>query len=186
MSLGIFSFDLGAIIRSLSSYIDGTTQQTLPPPAELKTTLDKIEDVLEKTSDTKMDEALAATAIDNAVTSLITSDKDKKEIVSPKETQPSVPLPPARITFDEATRKEIERLIKSLQTSVAHNYRSSDIIDEDVSLRRVANVPVRNQREEENSVEKDRAAQDRKRDQQKLEQLRDELKKAMLKNNSEV
>ena len=183
MSLSIFSFDLAALINSLSNFIEITEAGN--PPVNLETTLEKVEDVLQNSTasaESALDDVLMAAALNSTITSVMTAAEPVKKENPPAKT----PAVPVRVsTLDEETRKEIERLIKSLQTSVTHNYRSSDIIDESVSLNRVANFPQRVLRE--NSEKKnENAEQDRKREAQKIELLREELKRAMLRNNSGV
>ena len=183
MSLGIFSFDLAALINSLSNFIEITEAET--PPLIPETTLEKVEDVLQNSTasaESALDDVLMAAALNSTITSVMTTAEPVKKESAPEKP----PAEPVRVsTLDEETRREIERLIKSLQTSVTHNYRSSDIIDESVSLDRVANFPQRKLRE--NSEKKnENDEQDRKSEARKLEMLRDELKRAMLKNNSGV
>lgn len=183
MSLGIFSFDLAALINSLSNFIETSEQENIP--ANLETTLDKMEDVLQNstaTTDSKIDDILMAAALEGTITSVITENA-KKENPAPLTSTSKPPVRVPTVALDEETRKEIERLIKSLQTSVIHNYRSSDIIDETVSLNNARNFPHRNFREDS---ENKGVEQERKREERKLELLRDELKKSIMKNNSDV
>lgn len=182
MSLGIFSFDLAALINSLSDFIEITEQDNIP--ANLETTLDKMEDVLQNSTvtDSKIDDILMAAALESTITSVITENA-KKENPAPLTSTSKPPVRVPTVTLDEETRKEIERLIKSLQTSVIHNYRSSDIIDETVSLNNARNFPRRNFREDS---ENKGVEQERKREERKLEMLREELKKSIMKNNSDV
>jgi len=182
MSLGIFSFDLTALINSLSNFIETSEQENIP--ANLETTLDKMEDVLQNSTatDSKIDDILMAAALESTITSVITENA-KKENPAPLTSTSKPPVRVPTVALDEETRKEIERLIKSLQTSVIHNYRSSDIIDETVSLNNARNFPRRNFREDS---ENKGVEQERKREERKLELLRDELKKSIMKNNSDV
>lgn len=182
MSLGIFSFDLAALINSLSDFIEISEQENTP--ANLETTLDKVEDVLQNSTasaDSKIDDILMAAALESTITSVISTENAKKENPAPL-TSTSKPIAPIS-TLDEETRKEIERLIKSLQTSVIYNYQSTDIIDENVSLNNTRNFPRRNFRED--SENKD-VEQERKRESFRLEMLREELKRSIMKNNSDV
>src|SRR5215211_2603702 len=122
MSLGIFSFDLAAIINSLSNFIDISDAENLPAADEIS--LAKTEDVLQNASlsDSVIDDALMA-ALTSAVTSVISTSAEaaKSDIEKPASSKPSSRTTPAPL--DEETRKEIERLIKSLQTSIIHNYK---------------------------------------------------------------
>ena len=182
MSLGIFSFDLAAIINSLSNFI---ATDDASAAAAVEMSLYKTEDVLQMAaaSDTLIDDVLMAAALTNAVTSVI-SEAAKRE--SSTES-PAVQKTPARAAgaLDEETRKEIERLIKSLQTSVIHNYKTTDMIDESVSLTTVSNFARRNLREDTDD-RKESTERQKKSDEQRLETLREELKRAILKNNSDV
>ena len=182
MSLGIFSFDLAAIINSLSNFI---ATDDASAAAAVEMSLYKTEDVLQMAaaSDTLIDDVLMAAALTNAVTSVI-SEAAKRE--SSTES-PAVQKTPARAAaaLDEETRKEIERLIKSLQTSVIHNYKTTDMIDESVSLTTVSNFARRNLREDSDD-RKESIERQKKNDEQRLETLREELKRAILKNNSDV
>jgi hypothetical protein len=188
MSLGIFSFDLAALINSLSNFIEAPATQN--PPVIEETTLEQVAEVLQNTTDSidaKLDDVLMAAALSSTITSVIAAaETSKKESPSEKPAAQTVQVPTS--TLDEETRREIERLIKLLQTSVTHNYRSSDIIDEAVSLNRVANFPRREPQQQRENREKknENVEQERKRETQKLEMLRDQLKKAMLKNNAGV
>ena len=178
MSLGIFSFDLAAIIDSLS-YLMATGE---PENAPVETSLDKTEDVLQNAAgvDSVIDDVLMAAALNSAVTSVIST---KAEAVkSPAEIKHAPK--PATVALDEETRKEIERLIKSLQTSVIHNYKSSDMIDETVSFNTITNFAQKNRRED--GGERESVEQQKKRDEHRLEILRDELKRAILKHNRDV
>lgn len=185
MSLGIFSFDLAALINGLSNFLEAADTEN--PPLNSETPIDKVEDVLQNATafaESALDDVLIAAVLNSTITSVMTTaDTVKKENPPAKPTIVPVRQPTAGL--NEETRREIERLIKSLQTSVTHNYRSSDIIDEAVSLSRVANFPHREFRDNSDK-QNEVAEQDRKREAQKLERLRDELKKAMLKNNSGV
>ena len=184
MSLGIFSFDLMALINSLSNFIE--TSETENIPVNLETTLANTEDILQNSTaagDIKIDDILMAAALDSAITSVISAENIKKENPAPSVSA-SKPVVP-KSTLDEETRKEIERLIKSLQTSVIHNYQSSDIIDETVSLNNIRNFPRRNLREDSEN-QKEGIEHERKREVHKLELLREDLKKLIMKNNSDV
>ena len=180
MSLGIFSFDLAALINSLSDFIEISEQETIP--ANLETTLDKTEDFLQNSTapaDSKIDDILMAAALDSTINSVISAENTKNPAPLSSTSKPLVPT----FALDEETRKEIERLIKSLQTSVIHNYRSTDMIDETVSLNNTRNFPRRNFREDS---ENKGVEQEQKREEHKLELLRKELKKSIMKNNSDV
>jgi hypothetical protein len=184
MSLGIFSFDLAAIIDSLSNFIEFDEPESTTASGEVS--LDKTEDVLQNANAAAaiIDDVLVAAALNSAVTAVITSaETAKKEIPTVKITPPPVRTPAVKL--DEETRREIERLIKSLQTSVIHNYQSTDIIDEAVSLNNVANFPERKLREDSDD-RREAVEQQKKREEHKLDLLREELKKAILKNNSDV
>jgi hypothetical protein len=183
MSLGIFSFDLAAIIDSLSNFIEFDEPESTTASGEVS--LDKTEDVLQNANAAAaiIDDVLVAAALNSAVTAVITSaETAKKEIPTVKITPP-VRTPAVKL--DEETRREIERLIKSLQTSVIHNYQSTDIIEEAVSLNNVANFPERKLREDSDD-RREAVEQQKKREEHKLDLLREELKKAILKNNSDV
>jgi hypothetical protein len=183
MSLGIFSFDLAAIIDSLSNFIEFDEPESTTASGEVS--LDKTEDVLQNANVAAaiIDDVLVAAALNSAVTAVITSaETAKKEIPTVKITPP-VRTPAVKL--DEETRREIERLIKSLQTSVIHNYQSTDIIEEAVSLNNVANFPERKLREDSDD-RREAVEQQKKREEHKLDLLREELKKAILKNNSDV
>jgi hypothetical protein len=186
MSFGIFSFDLAAIINSLSNLIEiGETESA---SASSKISLEKTEDVLQNVTatDSIIDDVLMAAALTSAVTPIVSATETAKTESSNEKTTTSKPA--ARVpsaTLDEETRKEIERLIKSLQISVVHNYKSTDIIDESVALKTVANFPKRKPRDESDD-KKEAARQPHKSEEQKLERLREELKKAILRNNAGV
>jgi low affinity Fe/Cu permease len=183
MSLGIFSFDLAALINSLSNFINISQPETVS--ADLETTLDKTEDVLQNSTatttaaDSKIEDILMAAALDSTITSVISTENTKNPAPLTSTSKPLVPT----VTLDEETKKEIERLIKSLQTSVVHNYQSTDIIDETVSLNNTRNFPRRNFREDS---ENKGAERERKSEEHKLELLREELKKSIMKSNSDV
>jgi hypothetical protein len=183
MSLGIFSFDLQALIDSLSNYFSSTEPFTDPPVIN-ESSLDITAEILQNTtkSDAKSDEISMANALNNAVTSIILLTEPMKKTTA----EPVIPPPkPTPVTLDDETRKEIEQLIRSLQTSVIYNYQSTDIIDETVSLNNVANFPHREiPKDAEKSAEK--LQEEKKRIENKLQLLRDDLKKAMLKNNTGV
>lgn len=186
MSLGIFSFDLAALINSLSNFIDISEQESAS--SNLETTLDKTEEVLQNSTaaaatDSKIDDIMMAAALNSTITSVISAENTKKENPAPLSSTSKTIVP--AVTLDEETRKEIERLIKSLQTSVVHNYQSTDIIDETVSLNNARNFPRRNFREDSENKKED-ARQQRKSEEHKLELLREELKKSIMKNNSDV
>jgi hypothetical protein len=185
MSLGIFSFDLAALIDSLSCYIDFTEPEVFP--AENEISLENAEEILQNTTagDPKIDEFLMETALSSTVTSVISTQTVKKENPAPLSSTTKPLAPVTSPTLDDKKRKQLEELIKSLQTSIVHNYRSSDIIDETVSLNNVTNFPKREiPKDTENKPEKLR--EERKREDRKLENLRDELKRAMFRNNIDV
>jgi len=186
MSLGIFSFDLAAIINSLSNFIDtGEPEIAL---ANSESSLAQTADVLQNAAaaESIIDDVLMAAALNSAVTAVISTTKiSPKENSQEKNTSSKSPVRTPSVTLDAETRTEIERLIKSLQISVVHNYKSTDIIDETVSLNTVANFPHRKLREEPRE-RNEAVVQQKKREDFKLELLREELKKAILKNNSDV
>lgn len=186
MSLGIFSFDLAAIINSLSNFID-ISETAVDEPSNADTSLEKTSDILQNQaiSESGIDDKMMAAALDNAVTAVIAQNEPmKKETIETKIAAP----PPIRlpsITLGEETKKEIEQLIRSLQTSVVHSYQSTDIIDETVSHNNAANFSKRKiAKDTENN--RDNVQEVRKREESKFQRLRDQLKKEMLKNNSDV
>jgi len=87
--------------------------------------------------------------------------------------------------MDEETRRAIEAIIRSLQTSVVHNYQSTDIIGEDVTLNNLSNSAKANKvRENDN---RDQSVKDEKRRaDRKNEELREDIRRAILKNNTKV
>jgi hypothetical protein len=193
MSLGIFSFDLQALINSLTNMIN--TIQTDVAPANENTSLDRTTEVLQNTTvtDGKIDEAQMATALENVITTvMLSAENAKKEPVDTKTTvsnstvvAPKPLIKPMPVTLDDKTKTEIEELIKSLQTSVIHNYQSTDIIDESVSLNNIVNFKSKNIFDDSDD-KKDNVQEQKKREEIKLQLLQDELKKARMKNNSEV
>lgn len=184
MSLGIFSFDLEALMNSMSWYFEITEPEE--SPVENEVSLENAEEILEKmmVSDSKSVDVLMETALNNTVTSVISAQTAKEAAPTSSTSKPA----PPQVTvpkINEKARKELEDLLRSLQTSIIHNYRSSDIIDETVSLNNVANFPKREiPKDLDNNTEKIR--DERKQQERKLELLRDDLKKAMLRNNSGV
>lgn len=176
MSLGIFSFDLAALIRSLENcFHAGETEN-----GTLDSTLEKIESARENAAVTAVEEVVIAAALNSAVRSVLAAtEKAPQAKPVPKKT----PFRATAAGLGEETRKEIERLIKSLQASVIHNYKASDIIDEAISLNGCANFPKRTGRE--NSERKIEAIEnDRRREERRLKMLRDELQKAVFRNNT--
>lgn len=182
MSLGIFSIDLAAIIRSLSEFVTLADQTGAPP--DIASAIDEVENLLQTASesDKKIDDVLIAAALEQTITSVLATADDKTKKPS---TVVSPPPKPTQNQLDEETRLEIERLIRSLQTSVVHNYRSSDIIDESVSLERVQRFPRRRENEDSEGGDR-RRTDDRRRDEIRMQALRDEFKREMLKSNSAV
>lgn len=184
MSLGIFYFDLEAFINSFSQLIENAeTEPVVGDP-----TLEKIEETLQNLaeSDSKFDDVLMATALKNTVTSVLKSETTKKESPKPALPAPTSVLPPLRLAAPgEEKRQEIERLLKSLQTSVIHNYRDADIAAEEVSLKTVTNFP-KGQILREKDDKSDKTLDERKREELKLEKLREELKRARLRSESGV
>jgi hypothetical protein len=186
MSLGIFSFDLAALIGSLSNFIQNSEQENLS--ANFETALDKTESVLQNSTnfaDSKIDDILMAAALNSTISSVISTETTKKEDPAPLSSTSKIPVHSSPATLGEETRKEIERLIKSLQTSVIHNYQTTDIIDETVSLDNARNFPRRNLRENSEN-KKEEVVRERKSAENKLERLRAELKKSIMKNNPNV
>jgi hypothetical protein len=181
MSLGIFSIDLAAIIRSLSDFV--TLVDPSGSPANMASAIDQFEGILQDAADSekKIDDVLIAAALEQTITSVMASAVDKTKNPEPLP----VPAKPVQSHLDDETRLEIERLIRSLQTSVVHNYRSSDIIDETVSLERVQRFPRRRENEDTDVVDR-RRAEDRRRDELRMQSLREEFKREMLRNNSAV
>jgi hypothetical protein len=177
MSLGIFSFDLAAMIDSLSNFLDLAATS----PDESRSSLDKTEEVLQNASVEAIDGALMA-AINSANASVVSEILKKENLTEKTISNPAVRSLP--VTLDEETRREIERLIKSLQTTVMHGYQSTDIIEETVACSNVVNFPRRKTSEDPENTEE--FVERRKTETRKLEVLREELKRAMMKNNSEV
>lgn len=87
--------------------------------------------------------------------------------------------------LDEDTRRIIDELIRALQTSVVHSYQSADIIGEDVTLNTLSSSAKANKvRENDN---RDQSVKDEKRrTDRKTEEMREELRRAILKNNTKV
>lgn len=87
--------------------------------------------------------------------------------------------------LDEETRRAIEEIIRSLQTSVIHAYKSTDIIDETVSLNNLANSAKAN--ETKRADDRDQAIEeDKRRAARRSEELREDLRRAILKNHNKV
>ncbi|HQU86273.1 MAG TPA: hypothetical protein PKY59_24300, partial [Pyrinomonadaceae bacterium] len=87
--------------------------------------------------------------------------------------------------LDEATRRMIEEIARSLQTSVIHSYQSTDIIDEGFSQTNLANSAKANSvRKSENSDQT--IKEEKRRADRKNEEMREELRRARFKNSGKV
>lgn len=178
MSLSIFSFDLAALIHSLSNLGNLPEEEITEIMQSPEVSLNSTTEVLAATaeiSDSIIDDILLATAISNAAVSLNSSDEiPKKEIAEPKKTT-SVPPVPIANSSDEEYKKAIEELIKSLQTSVIHSFQGSDIINETVSLKTAADV-LKKRPSTDRRDESEKAAEERKKQELKFRQLKEDLK----------
>jgi hypothetical protein len=185
MGLGIFSFDLAAMIGGLPKFIEAPDPEIPPPTNEVSP--DAAEEIPQNASVAAfvIDDEMTAAALGRTVTFVIAAPEiDKK--------QGPAPLPPttystarAPLKTDEEIQKEIECLIKSLQTSVIHNYKVTDMIDENSSIERTAKFPKRELREDREN-KKESAEQEKKMEDRKSELLREEFKRLKLKKISNV
>lgn len=92
---------------------------------------------------------------------------------------------PSTNKLDEATRRMIEEIARSLQISVVHSYQSTDIIDEGFSQTNLANSAKANSvRKNENSDQT--IKEEKRRADRKNEEMREELKRARFKNSGKV
>lgn len=189
MGLSIFSFDLSAWINSLSTPIAPA------PPIVPITNSDQI---LSKTlggttaqnltfADTIIKDVLVTNVVQNALASL-TAPKDviKKETVKDEKNDSEVlaPEPIAAETVDvpfEDDKKAILQLIRSLQTSITYVYQSTDIANEHISRSSLINFFKASKMEEP-----DQQSQILREEKRKAENLCEELKKSILKNNGKV
>ncbi|MCD9189096.1 MAG: hypothetical protein LUM44_21950 [Pyrinomonadaceae bacterium] len=87
--------------------------------------------------------------------------------------------------LDEDTRRIIDELIRSLQLSVVHSYQSTDIIGEDVTLNTLSNSAKANKIREKDNREQS-ITEEKRRTDRKTEEMREELRRAILKNNTKV
>lgn len=87
--------------------------------------------------------------------------------------------------LDEDTRRIIDELIRSLQLSVVHSYQSTDIIGEDVTLNTLSNSAKANKIREKDNREQG-VTEEKRRIDRKSEEMRAELRRAILKNNTKV
>lgn len=87
--------------------------------------------------------------------------------------------------LDEETRRIIDELIRSLQLSVVHSYQSTDIIGEDVMLNTLSSSAKANKVREKDNREQS-VTEEKRRTDRKTEEMREELRRAILKNNTKV
>jgi len=87
--------------------------------------------------------------------------------------------------LDEETRRIIDELIRSLQLSVVHSYQSTDIIGEDVMLNTLSDSAKANKVREKDNREQS-ITEEKRRTDRKTEEMREELRRAILKNNTKV
>ncbi len=185
MGLSIFSFDLAALINSLSQITGTTEEEIISDIIELsETPAMNASEILPEAifSDEKLiQEILLATTVTSALIQTPSPDEIKENKVV-KETKPA-PVSTTANPVDEEYKKAIEELIRSLQTSVTYSYKSTDIINEKVSLNEISGLSRKN-----NDSDREKPAEtlreDNKRRELNLEKLRDELKKARLKTNA--
>jgi hypothetical protein len=181
MSLGIFSFDLAALINSLSDIINIANDKVAP--AEVKTSLDKAADILQTAivKHSEASDAQMATALNSAVTSVITTlETGKNTDQKPTPTNPE-PLP-SKVQLDDETKREIERIIQSLQTSVNFSYQSTDLINDSVYRNNVNNF-LKNEMPKESDRKNTEVENEKKQQQVKENKMQEELKKAIFKHN---
>lgn len=200
MALGIFTFDFAALINSLAHIID-PAEPEIPaapaPPADgtsLAQTAEVLQDAAAAGADAEkiLDDILLATALSNAVVTTISPDEILKKENKPQTNPPPgddsslvtiTLLPPPILTGkeDEALRQ----LIRSLQTSVIHSYQSTDIISENFSHNIVSNCLQKDALDDSES-KPDNLLEEKKRNELRLRELQEELRRAMLRNNSSV
>lgn len=87
--------------------------------------------------------------------------------------------------LDEETRRIIDELIRSLQLSVVHSYQSTDIIGEDVMLNTLSSSAKANKVREKDNREQS-VTEEKRRTDRKTEEMREEIRRAILKNNTKV
>ena len=195
MGLSIFSFDLAALINSLSQAADAIESVIDAPPlvfptepAPLPTSAAAVIKAEETTTEAIIEDILLAASVSQAALSIISPDEALKKAPPAAESTPvpavptpvAAPKPAAPKPLDEEYKKALEALIRSLQTSVVHAYQSADMINESVALKTLSDATRRSAPTAFETVS-DRTGDEKKRREQKLDALRDELKKAMLK-----
>lgn len=185
MGLSIFSFDLAALINSLSQIMDSgaADEQIISDIIELAEAVElaapEINSVMDFSNDSMIEEILLATTISNAVIQTVAPEEVKEKPVSKVKKETPVKTPITSIADDEEYKKAIEQLIRSLQTSATYSYQSADIINEKVSLKNIANFP-RRKNNSDNEKTRETLREETKSREAKLEKLRDELKKARM------
>jgi hypothetical protein len=179
MSLGIFSFDLAALINSLSDIINIANDNAAP--TEVKTSLDKAADILQTAivKNAEASDAQMANALNSAVTSVITTLETGKNTDQKPTPTNSQPLP-SKVQLDDETKREIERIIQSLQTSVNFSYQSTDSINDNVYRNNVNNF-LKNEMPKESDRKNNEVENEKHRQQMKTDLLQEELKKAIFK-----
>ena len=179
MSLGIFSFDLAALINSLSDIIDIANDNAAS--TEVKTSLDKAADILQSAivQNSETSDAQMATALNSAVTSVITTLENSKN-TDQKTIPTNRDLPPSKVQLDAETKREIERIIQSLQTSVTYSYQSTDSINDNVYRNNVNNFQ---KKQIPQDLEHKEVESEKRRQQLKTDLMQEELKKAIFKHN---
>lgn len=182
MGLNIFSFDLTELINSFSDFgwfsNENECAEKFSAP---ETALDSVEETPPRAAIDSITDKILSAAIANATASSVKSDEILKTAVNIKN-------PPSNRAHNHAhteEQKTIEELIELLQTTVIHSYKSSDIAGENVSLNTVAAF-FKKKYQTDFESNQTKLSEDQKREQAKLERMRDELKKAILKNNASV
>lgn len=183
MGLSIFSFDLAALINSLSQVVGNADEQIISDIIELAEAIElaapEINMETDFSNDSMIEEILLATTISNALIQTVSPGEVKEKPTSKPKNEAPVIAPITSIADDAEYKKAIEQLIRSLQTSATYSYQSTDIINEKVSLKSITNFP-RRKNSSDSEKNSDALKEENKKREAKLEKLRDELNKARI------
>lgn len=182
MGLNIFTFDLQALINSLGDFFtipdDDSAENFLIPDEAPPAPTDEMPPIAAIDSITSKI-LLSAAASDAAMNSIKPIEIIKS---APLRTENSSPKTASARSRAE-DQKNMQELIKLLQTTVAHSYKSSDVVGGIVSFN--TNNAFFKKNPEINFENDPVKLSEQKREQIRLEQKREELKKALLKNKDD-
>lgn len=143
---------------------------------------EKLETAVKQSSDAAFSEALkAAEALELNITSVL-SDKLAQKLPAPTKN----PKQTYRINDTDLSRAELIKFIESLERQMVYNYKFVDNVIDKINLKLLTEQPKRKDLDLQTILNDSEKKRQRQKNERKLELLREELKRQMLKTHKNV